>query len=138
MSTDNKSLVRKWFDEVWNNGREAMIDELMANHAVVRGLGEDLIGPAGFKPFHQAFRSAFPDIMVHLDQVIAEGDTVAARWTATGTHRGDGLGFAATGRPVQFSGMVFARIVDGKMVEGWNTMDQLGMMQQLGIVDRPA
>jgi steroid delta-isomerase-like uncharacterized protein len=138
MSSDNKALIRQWFDEVWNTGRESAIDELMANGGLVHGLGEDLVGPAGFKPFHRAFRDAFPDMIVHLDQVIAEGDTVAARWTATGTHRGDGLGFAATGRPVSFTGMVFARIADGKLVEGWNSMDQLGMMQQLGIVDRPA
>ena len=62
------------------------------------------------------------------------GDLVACRWTVTATHRGNGVGFAATNRPVRFTGMLFARVVNGKLAEGWNNFDQLGMMQQLGVV----
>ncbi len=64
-------------------------------------------------------------------------DIVAARWSGTGTHRGDGLGFPATGRQVRLSGMTFVRIQNGKLVEGWNVFDQLGMFQQLDIVKLP-
>ena len=114
------------------------IDELLASHAVVHGLGADLRGPAGFRPFHSAYRDAFPDVMIQIDDIVAQGDIVAARWSGTGTHRGEGLGFAATGRQVHFNGMVFVRVERGKLVEGWNNFDQLGMLQQLGVVNLPS
>jgi steroid delta-isomerase-like uncharacterized protein len=138
MSADNKALVRRWFEEVWNKGRAGAINEMIADHSMVYGLGADLRGPEAFKPFHTAFRSAFPDIHVELDEIIAEGDRVAARWTATGTHQGDGLGFPATGRKVRFTGMSFLQTEGDRFVAGWNNFDQLGMLQQLGIVDAPA
>lgn len=138
MSVENRALVRRWFEEVWNKGRAAAVDEMLATHAVIHGLGEDLHGPAGFKPFHEAYRSAFPDVKIQIDDMVAEGDTVAARWSGKGTHRGEGLGFAATNRPVQFRGMVFVRVEQGKLVEGWNNFDQLGMLQQLGVVNLPS
>ena len=132
MSTENKALVRRWFQEVWNNGRADAIDEMLSSDAVVYGLGADLRGPAAFKPFHSAYRTAFPDVTIQLDEIVAEGDLVAVRWSATGTHRGPGLGIAATGRPVRFTGMGFVRVKEGKLVEGWNNFDQLGMFQQIG------
>ena len=138
MSSDNKALVHRWFEEVWNKGRAAAIDEMMATRCVVHGLGPDLHGPEGFKPFHTSYRDAFPDVKVKIDDVVSEGNIVAARWSGTGTHRGNGLGFPATGRPVNFTGMLFVRIDNGKLVEGWNNFDQLGMLQQLGIVALPA
>src|SRR3990170_943704 len=129
MSAENKALLRRWFEEVWNKGRTAAIDEILATNAVVHGLGADLHGPAGFKAFHSAYRDAFPDVKLQIDDLIAERDTVAVRWSGTGTHRGEGLGFAATGRQVRFSGMTFARVEGGKLAEGWNSFDQLGMFQ---------
>ena len=137
MSTEHKALVRKWFDEVWNTGRSTLIDEMLTEHAVVHGLGPDLHGPAEFKRFHSAYRNAFPDVTIRIDDIVAEGDMVATRWTATATHQGDGLGFAATGRHVQFHGMLFARVERGKLAEGWNSFDQLGLLQQLGVVNLP-
>ena len=137
MSDANKALVHRWFEEVWSKGRVAAIDEMLASHGVVHGLGADAHGPEGFKPFHAAYRSAFPEVTIQVDDIVAEGDIVAARWSGWGTHRGEGLGFAATGRQVRFSGMVFVRIENGQLVEGWNIFDQLGMLQQLGIVSSP-
>ena len=102
---------------------------------VVHGLGEDLHGPDGFLAFHAAYRDAFPDLRVTVDHLVAEGDYVAARWRAAATHRGGGLGFAATHKPVVMSGMVFTRLENGKLAEGWNSFDQLGMLQQLGVVN---
>jgi steroid delta-isomerase-like uncharacterized protein len=135
MSDAKKQFVRLWFEEVWNKGRADAIDELAAVNTVVHGLGDVMRGPEGFKPFHSAFRDAFPDIQVTVDDVICEGDMVAARWTAKGTHRGAGLGFGATGRTMQVTGMTFARIdADGRLCEGWNSFDRLGMLQQLGVV----
>jgi steroid delta-isomerase-like uncharacterized protein len=137
MSAENKALVSRWFEEVWTNGRAELIEELLAADSSVYGLGPDLHGAAAFKPFYAAYRTAFPDVAVRIDDVIAEGDIVAARWTATGTHQGDGLGFPATGKKVRFTGMVFVRVANGKMIEGWNSFDQLGMLQQLGVVNLP-
>jgi steroid delta-isomerase-like uncharacterized protein len=137
MSAENKAMVRRWFEEVWNKGREGAVDELLHARAVVHGLGPDLEGPDAFKGFHRAYRNAFPDVRIQIEGIVSEGDTVAARWAGTGTHQGDGLGFPATGRQVQFRGMTFARVENGKLVEGWNTFDQLGMLQQLGVVSVP-
>jgi steroid delta-isomerase-like uncharacterized protein len=137
MSAANKALVERWFDEVWNMGRADAIDEMFAAEGVAHGLGEDLHGPSEFKVFHATFRGAFPDVRVQMDDMIAEGDRVAYRFTATGTHRGGDLGFAATGRPVRFLGMGSVRIANGRIVEGWNVLDQLGMLTQLGVVPTP-
>jgi steroid delta-isomerase-like uncharacterized protein len=138
MSSENSALVCRWFEEVWNKGRAAAIDEMLAGDAVVHGLGADLHGPAGFKPFHSAYRNAFPDVTMKIDDIVAEGTLVAARYNLTGTHRGEGLGFAATGRQVHLNGMVFVRVERGKTVEWWNNFDQLGMLQQLGVVNLPS
>ena len=138
MSSENKALVRRWFEEVWNQGRSSAIDEMLAADAVVHGLDADLHGPADFKPFHEAYRNAFPDVTIQIDEIIAEGAVVAVRWSASGTHSGGGLGFGATGKKVHFTGMGFARIEGGKIVEGWNNLDQLGMFQQLGVVSLPS
>jgi steroid delta-isomerase-like uncharacterized protein len=137
MSAENKALVVRWFEEVWNKGRSDAIDEMFAADGVAHGLGEDLHGPDAFKTFHAAFRQAFPDVRVQVEDVIAEGDRVAYRLIASGTHRGDGLGFAATGRPASFVVMGSARIANGRIVEGWNVIDQLGMLTQLGVIAPP-
>ena len=138
MSAGNKALVRRWFEEVWNDGRMEAIDDLMDPRCVVHGLGPTALdGPAGFKPFHASYRDAFPDVKLTIDGIVGEGSIVAARWSGTGTHRGNGLGLPATGRPVTFTGMTFARVENGKIVEGWNVFDQLNMFQQLGVVTLP-
>src|SRR5215212_4435935 len=122
-SSDNASVIRRWFEEVWNKGREEAIDELFDEEGVAHGLadetGSPLRGPEGFKPFFRRFREAFPGIEVVVEETVSEGDKVAARCTVRGRHEGDTLGFAATSRPVEFTGMTFARIRDGKIVEAW-------------------
>lgn len=137
MSQQNKEFVRRWFEEVWNNGRTSAVDEMLAADGVIHGLGGSMRGREAFKNFHAAYREAFPDITIHIDEIVAEGDIVALRWSGTATHRGDTLGFAATQKRIAFTGMGFARVVDGKLVEGWNSFDQLGMFQQLGVVNLP-
>jgi steroid delta-isomerase-like uncharacterized protein len=133
MSDENKALARRWFEEVWNKGRTDAVDEMMASDGRAYGLGDQPMGPAEFKVFHAAYRQAFPDMRIHIDEVIAEGDTVAMRWTVGATHRGELMGLAATGRPSRFEGMSFLRVRDGKIVEGRNVFDQLGMLKQLGV-----
>ena len=138
MATAPKVLARRWFEEVWNQSRETAIDELMLPDCVVHGLGPDQHGPEGFKPFFKMYRDAFPDIHVTIESIVSEGDLAAVRWTAAGTHKGDGLGFPATGKRVELTGMAFLRSENGRLVEGWNNFDQLGMLQQVGVVSLPA
>jgi len=128
----NKALLRRWFEEVWNQGRLDTIDAMLTPQSVVHGLGDPMTGPDGFKPFHATFREAYPDLHVTLDEMVAEGDLIAVRWTATGTHRGSSLGFPATGRSVNVTGMAFVRAQNGQILEAWNRFDELGMMRQLG------
>ena len=138
MSEKNKALIRRWFEEVWNQGRAGAISELLAEDGIVHGLSEDaanpLRGPAGFLPFHAQFREAFPNIEVVVEDQIAEGDLVATRCSVQGRHTGDSLGFAATQAPVEFTGVAITRIKDGKIVEAWNNFDFMKMYRQLGAI----
>ena len=142
MSEENKALVRRWFEEVWNKGRAEAIDELFAADGLAHGLadetGEPLRGPANFRVFHAKFREAFPDIEVTVEDVITEGDKLAARCSVRGRHQSDSLGFAATGSPVEFTGMTFVRVRDGQIVEAWNNFDFMAMFQQLGALQLSA
>ncbi len=134
----NKALVQRWFDEVWNKGRADAIDELFAVDGVAHGLSDDvstpLTGPNGFRPFHETFRGAFPNIAVIVEDMIAEGDKVAARCSVRGRHTGDHLGVAASNAPVEFTGITIVRIKDGKIIEGWNNFDFLKMNKQIGAI----
>ncbi len=137
MSEENKDLVRRWFEEVWNNGRSDAIDEMLAPGCIVHGLSEDpknpIRGLEGFKPFHETFRGAFPDTKVVLEDIIAEGDMVAVRCVVRGSHTGDHLGIPASNQSVTFTGMAMARIKDSKIVEAWNNFDFLQMNKQIGL-----
>jgi steroid delta-isomerase-like uncharacterized protein len=135
MSEANKTLVRRWFEEVWNQGREETIDELFAPNGVGYGLGDTeapVQGPAGIRPFVRNLRGAIPDIHMTIEDAIAEGDKVTVRITAEGTHKGGQLGVAPTGRRVHIEGIVVVRIANGQIVEGWNSWDQLGLLRQIG------
>lgn len=139
-SVDLKAFIRRWFEEVWNKGREEAIDEMFAEDGVAYGLADEtgapLRGASGFKPFFRNFRSAFPDIRVIVEDTIAEGDKVAARCTLHATHAGDTLGFAATQKPMNITGIAIVRIRDGKIVEAWNNFDFMSMFQQLGALQK--
>lgn len=136
MSEENKALVRRWFEEVWNRGRADAIPEMFAAEGIAHGLSGDpenpLRGPENFKPFHSQFRGAFPDIYVVVEDLIAEGDKVAVRCSVRGKHLGDHLGMPASKAPVEFTGIAIVRIKDGKIVEAWNNFDFMKMYQQIG------
>ena len=135
MSEANKNLVRRWFEEVWNQGREETVDELFAANGVGYGLGDTeatIQGPAGFKPFMRNLRGGLPDLRMTIEDIMAESDKVTVRITAEGTHKGGQLGVAPTGRPVHIEGIVVLRISNGQIVEGWNSWDQLGLLRQIG------
>jgi steroid delta-isomerase-like uncharacterized protein len=135
---ENKALIRRWFEEVWNKGRGDAIAEMMAPDAVAHGLSDDaakpLRGPQGFLPFHTQFREAFPNIEVVVEDTIAEGDRVVARCSVRGKHEGDSLGFKASGAQAEFDGITIARVRDGRIVEAWNNFDFMKMYKQLGAI----
>src|SRR5216683_2961216 len=116
MHDQNKQLAKRWFEEVWNQGRDGAIDELLSPEGVGFGLAEagtEVHGPEQFRPFVRNFRDAFPDLRVIVEDMVAEADKVAIRFRVTGT------------TIIQFA--------NGMLVHGWNNWDQLGMMEQLGL-----
>jgi len=138
MSEENKALIERWFEEVWNQGNAKVIDELLAEDGVIHGLadanGQPVRGIEAFHEFHNQFRGAFSNLNISVDDVVAEGDRVVARCSVRGQHTGESLGFAATNAPVQFEGIAIVRIKDGKIVEAWNQFDFLEMNKQLGVL----
>ena len=134
MPGDIAALARRWFEEVWNRKNVGAISEMLAADGIIHGLGENgrvLSGPEAFRPFHEKFVGAFPDIRIMVEDVVAEGDRCAVRFTCEGTHRGGQLGVPPTNRRVRFTAMAFMRVRDGQIIEGWNEIDGVGLMQQL-------
>jgi steroid delta-isomerase-like uncharacterized protein len=133
---DNVMLVRRWFKEVWNEGKTQTIYDLLASDAVGIGELEDgqpIRGPQEFVPFMERLRGAFPDIHMTIEDAFGAEDRVVVRWSGKMTHGGDHLGMAATGKAVRMTGITILRIRDGKIVEGWDNWDQLGMLKQIGV-----
>ena len=135
MSEQNKALARRFFDQVFNNERTEVIDELVADSYVDHGASPGQApGPSGARQMYDVFRTAMPDLKVEVHELLAEGDIVALRTTFGGTSQGPMMGAPPTGKPVQIPSMVFLRIRDGQIVERWEQADLLGLMLQLGIV----
>lgn len=141
MSLSKKVLIYRWFEEVWNNKNEAVIDELLDPQSLIYGLSGDptraLRGPNEFRPFWKKFVSAFPDLQVAVESTIAEDDKVVARCAVRGTHNGEGLGFPPTGKRIYMTGIIIAVVRDGRIVEAWNSFDFMMLYSQLGIMNSP-
>lgn len=140
MSEGNKILVRRFFEEVINAGNLDRADEFVtadyAEHQQLPG-AEGRQGIAVAKAFLSMMRGAFPDYHFDIKDLIAEGDKVVARVTVSGTHRGEMMGLAPTGRRVRTSGIEVFRLAGGKLAEHWATFDALGMLRQIGLVPVP-
>ena len=138
MSEENKQLIHRWFEEVWNNGSAEAIEEMFDENGIAHGLSEDpanpITGPREFKPFHTLFREAFPNMMIVVEDVVAEGDRVAARCSVRAKHEGEFMGRAATQAPVEFTGITIVRIYNGKIVEAWNNFDFMKLHKQVGLI----
>ena len=135
MSTEeNKALVRRFYEQM-DEDNVAIIDQLVATNYVGHVVGmEDIRGLEGLKELAATFHSAFPDLKHVIEDMIAEGDKVVARFTCSCTHKGDFMGIAPTGKQVIYTGISINRIVNGKFVEAWVEIDALGILQQLGAV----
>lgn len=127
----NKTIIKKYI-ELWNTGNLALADEVLAEDFVDHTHPQQAQGPESVKQEVQAFRRAFPDARVSVEQMIAEGDLVAFRFILRGTHLGTFAGFLPTGKETILTGVDFIRIADGKMVELWSVQDTFSWVRQLG------
>lgn len=138
MSEENKAVLQRWFDEVWNGGRADVIDELLARDAVIHGLqdaaGQPVDGYERYLEFYGQFKGAFPNITVVVEDIVSEGDKVAARCSVVAKHTGAHLGIDATYSDVDFDGMTIVVVKDGKITEAWNNFDFMRMNKQLGLI----
>jgi steroid delta-isomerase-like uncharacterized protein len=134
MSEANKVAIGRFFEEVYNQGNVALFDELAAPSFVSHDRGNPTQDRDGVKAIVGAIRAAFPDVHFTADDIIAEGDKVAARFTMRGTQRGDFMGIPATNREITVTGIDIVRFSDGKAVEHWHEWSGMELMQQLGVM----
>jgi len=137
MAADAGSLMRRWFQEVWNDGKEETIDEMFPPNSVMWGVSRpdaSSRGPEEFRAFYQAMRKTFSDIHIELEDLVQQGDTAFTRFTVSATHDGDGFGMAPTRKTIKLTGMCELRAANGVIVEGWNVWDQIGLARELGLL----
>jgi len=139
MATDssteqNKAVVSRFVEEVWENGNVDAIDALFTEDSILHDPTEDVRGPEAFKTYNERYLAAFPDLQYEIRDMIAEDDKVVFRARMRGTHEGEFMGFEPTGERFDAEGIIIARIEDGMIAERWVSYDALGMMRQLGIV----
>jgi steroid delta-isomerase-like uncharacterized protein len=131
MTEADRGVGIQWFEEVWNKGRRSAIAELLPPDAVLHEGETDCVGPEGFYAFFDRLNAAFSEFRVTVHDVIAEGDQTCLRWTCTCKHTGDGLGIPPTQKTVHVTGISIIRIANGRMAEGWQNWDMLGMLEQI-------
>jgi steroid delta-isomerase-like uncharacterized protein len=132
MSELNKTLARRWFEDLFSRGNLDVANEILSAEFVDHLTHEDERGLEELKAYVTIYRAAFPDIQDTLEQIVAEGDKVVVRWTSRGTHQGEFMGAAPTGRHVTFTGMRLFRIAENKIAESWVNIDERGLQEQLG------
>ncbi|HYV46628.1 MAG TPA: ester cyclase [Myxococcaceae bacterium] len=140
MATDNLAMGRRIVEEIWNQGKLEVSDELFAksyiNHIV--GYPKPLRGPEGYRQLVRSYREALPDLRHGIDELHAIGDRLIMRWTVVGTHKGEIMGVAPTGRRISVSGINIYRIANGQVQEEWCYWDFATFMAQIGLTFQPA
>lgn len=126
-----QQLVRRFYDEVLNGKHPEALDDILTDDFVEHGTPPIELGIAGFRDFLAGLAGAFPDITLHVDDWIVEGDRVVARVTVRGTHLGEAFGFPATGRPVRWTAIHIWRVRGGRLAERWSEADVRGILSQL-------
>lgn len=139
MSEENKALARRGLEEVLGQGKWDVLDELTAAdvglyYKAPVAPGGRVDGRDALRQLLQTYRAAFPDLSVAVEDQVAEGDKVVTRYSTTGTHQGPLPNLPATGKRVSVSGIGVQRFAGGQFVEGWVVDNQLGLLQQLGVV----
>jgi len=140
VSKDNKALVSRIVDDIWNQKNLAVADEVMDRDAKYHGphMPNGVGDRETWKRAISMYLAAFPDSHVTFEELIATGDTVVGRWSATATHTGHLPGVSPTGKPIAIGGITIYRITRGMIVEAWEQLDMLGMWRQLGVLAPPA
>jgi len=138
MPTDLKELSRRLFEEVWNQQKLNVIDEIISADFVNHDPNSPSMpkGREGYQQLVRHYLTAFPDAKFTLHDHVSDGQTVASRWTVNSTHTGNLGSIPPTGRRMTVTGISMARVVDGKFVEGWANWDAFGLMQQLGLIPK--
>ena len=142
MSEVNKDLARRMAEEIWNKGNLALVDEMFAQQYVYRNpmLPEGLMGPKAYKDLVTAYRTAFPDFHVTIDDLVAENDKIVARWTVHGTHKSvlqdPIVTVPPTYKEITWSGVTISRVQNGKFIEDFMFGDALGFARQLGVLSQ--
>jgi steroid delta-isomerase-like uncharacterized protein len=132
ISEQNKTLARRWFEDMFNRGDLDAANEILSAEFVDHLPREEERGLEELKHYVSIYRTAFPDIQDTVEDIVAEGDKVVVRWMSRGTHEGEFMGIAPTGRHVTFTGMRLFRISENKIVESWVNIDERGLQEQLG------
>lgn len=129
----NKEFIQGYTEDFWNKANISAFEKYYSAEFIEHSAGADL-NFEQTKGLCQAYFTAFPDLHIKTDLLVAEGDKVTKVWTATCTHKGDFIGIKATGKGIVVKGIEVFRIADGKIMEIWASMDNLGMLQQLGVI----
>lgn len=138
-SETNKAIVQRYYDQIWNNGRLDLVEEFIAED-FSEDNGPNIPGLTGrdtLKAVIGGIRASLPDLQIALHDVVAEGYKVVTRYTFTATHTGELMGIPATGTQLTVSGAAIFRLENARIAELWNFLDNLGMMQQLGVIPTP-
>ncbi len=138
MSEENKAIVKRVSEQAVGGGDTSVMDELVAedfvDHSALPGTPP---GREGAKAFVRVFHAGFPDLSLTNEDIVGEGDKVVHRYVLRGTHQGEFMGIRPTGDRIEVHGIDELRVCGGKIVERWGQVDQLGLMQQLGVVPPP-
>jgi steroid delta-isomerase-like uncharacterized protein len=135
MSKENEALVRRYVEEVYDQRKLEVVDEIFAPEFTLHDpdLPGGAHGPEGIKRIVETFVGGFPDLQVILEDEFSTGDKVVTRWTSRGTHRGELMGIAPTGKRIDVTAVGIWRVANGKIAEAWLVYDAFGMLQQLGV-----
>ena len=137
LEEQNKDVVQRYWDGKWNERRPEILDELQTPDVVYHGTSMEMKGIKEYKQVYSSYLSAFHDTQVNVEDLIAEGDKVMTRVTFSVVHKGELEGIPPTGKTLTISLFTVFRLVDGKIVEEWEIIDELGMMMQLGMELKP-
>jgi len=128
------TFLERWFEEVWNKGREAAIDEMVEPGVIAHGLtadGSPAVGVEAYKTFFHTFRAALSEVHIHVEDTVTEGDLTVARFYVKAKHTGDALGTPPKGNAIHFTGVTIVRLKDGRIAEAWNYVDFPKMYKQM-------
>ena len=139
MSSENRAIVLRLYQEIWNKRSLEVISELVSPSHALHGpnFSGSAIGPEAYAGQVALFLAAFPDLRFAIEDTVAENDKVVACWAISGTHKGEFMGVPATGKRITIDGMTIHHIAGGKIMDSFSNWDALGFMQQIGVVAAP-